>query len=336
MQEHLKFYIDGQWVAPAAPRTLDVINPSTEQAIARISLGSAADVDAAVKAARRAFETFSQTSRQERVALLEKVLAVYQRRHDEIAQADLAGDGGADVAVPGGAGGGGRGHLMQTLQVLKDFEFEKTQGTTAIVHEPIGVCRPDHAVELADQPDHLQGRPGAGGRLHDGAEAVRDRAAQRASCSPRCCTRPGVPRRRVQPGQRRRAHGRRGAVAHPGRRHGVVHRLDPRRHRGGQGRGRYGQARDAGTGRQVRQHRPRRCRPGSRRRPAACRHASPTPASRCNAPTRMFVPRALHAARRRGGQRPRARRLKSATAMADGDAHRAGRQPRCSSTRSRA
>ena len=85
-QEHLQFYIDGQWVPPAVPRTLDVINPSTEEVAARISMGSAADVDAAVAAARRAFDGFSQTTRDERLALLDKVLAVYMRRIDEVAQ----------------------------------------------------------------------------------------------------------------------------------------------------------------------------------------------------------------------------------------------------------
>src|SRR5574337_570797 len=87
MKEHLQFYIDGQWVAPASARSLDVINPSNEEVVSRISLGSAADVDKAVTAARRAFESFSRTTREERAALLEKVLAVYKRRADEVAQA---------------------------------------------------------------------------------------------------------------------------------------------------------------------------------------------------------------------------------------------------------
>ena len=75
MKEHLQFYIDGQWTDPVTPRTLDVINPSTEEVASRISLGSAADVDKAVQAARRAFESFSRTSRDERVALLKDIEA---------------------------------------------------------------------------------------------------------------------------------------------------------------------------------------------------------------------------------------------------------------------
>src|SRR5579872_4369985 len=85
MQERLQFYIDGKWVNPVTPKTLDVINPATEEPFARISLGSKADVDKAVAAARRAFETFSKTSKEERIALLQKIMASYQKRYSEIA-----------------------------------------------------------------------------------------------------------------------------------------------------------------------------------------------------------------------------------------------------------
>ena len=139
MQQHTKFYIDGQWVEPAVPRTLDVINPSTEQAFARIGMGSAADVDAAVAAARRAFEGFSQTSREERVALLEKVLGVYQQRYGEIVQA-VSQDMGAPLWLSKAAQAAvGVAHLSQAIQVLKNFSFEQPQGTTTLVHEPVGV-----------------------------------------------------------------------------------------------------------------------------------------------------------------------------------------------------
>ncbi|WP_278535053.1 aldehyde dehydrogenase family protein, partial [Delftia acidovorans] len=138
-QEHLQFYIDGQWVPPAVPRTLDVINPSTEEVAARISMGSAADVDAAVAAARRAFDGFSQTTRDERLALLDKVLAVYMRRIDEVAQT-ISLEMGAPLWLSRAAQATvGAGHLKQTLQVLKEFEFESVRGTTGIVHEPVGV-----------------------------------------------------------------------------------------------------------------------------------------------------------------------------------------------------
>ena len=89
MKEYLQFYIDGAWVDPAAgntdSNTLEVINPATEQAVGRIAMGGAEDVDRAVKAACQAFETFSLTSVDERIALLEKIVAGYQARYDEFA-----------------------------------------------------------------------------------------------------------------------------------------------------------------------------------------------------------------------------------------------------------
>ncbi len=139
MKEHLQFYIDGQWVAPAHARSLDVINPSNEEVISRISLGSAADVDQAVQAARRAFEGFSRTPREERVALLEKVLEVYKRRADEVAQA-ISLEMGAPLWLSKAAQAAmGVAHLKTTLAVLKNFEFETVQGSTALLYEPVGV-----------------------------------------------------------------------------------------------------------------------------------------------------------------------------------------------------
>ena len=87
MREYLKFYINGAWVDPATPKTLAVINPATEQAAGHISMGSAADVDKAVRAARAAFASYSQTTVAERVALLERVIAEYQKRYADMAAA---------------------------------------------------------------------------------------------------------------------------------------------------------------------------------------------------------------------------------------------------------
>src|SRR4029078_11954430 len=86
MQERLQFYIDGKWVDPVTPKTIDVINPSNEEAFARVSLGSKADGDEAVAAARKAFETWSKTTREERLAMLGKIMAVYQTKYNEIAE----------------------------------------------------------------------------------------------------------------------------------------------------------------------------------------------------------------------------------------------------------
>src|SRR5687768_60675 len=85
MREHLQFYIDGQWVDPVELRTLDVENPATEDVVGRVALGSAADVDRAVKAARKAFDSWSQTSREERLEVLGRILAEYKNRFGDLA-----------------------------------------------------------------------------------------------------------------------------------------------------------------------------------------------------------------------------------------------------------
>ena len=139
MQEHLKFYIDGKWVDPVSPKTEDVINPANEEAIARVSLGSKADVDKAVAAARRAFETFSRTTKEERLALLQKILEAYQNRYGDIVEA-ISKEMGAPLGLSKNAQAAmGIAHVSQAMKVLKDFQFEKVTGTTAVVHEPVGV-----------------------------------------------------------------------------------------------------------------------------------------------------------------------------------------------------
>src|SRR6202035_5068060 len=87
MREYMKFYIDGQWVDPVEPKTLDVENPTTEQVSGRIAVGSAADVDKAGTAAARAFATRSQSSREERLDVLQAILAEYQKRTGDLADA---------------------------------------------------------------------------------------------------------------------------------------------------------------------------------------------------------------------------------------------------------
>ena len=140
MIERLDFYINGQWVPPVAAKTLDVIDPATEQPFARISLGSATDVDRAVAAARRAFESFGSSTREERIALLERIIAVYQRRLPEIAET-ISQEMGAPLALARNAQApAGLAHLKQALAILKEFPFVEERGTTRILREPVGVC----------------------------------------------------------------------------------------------------------------------------------------------------------------------------------------------------
>ncbi len=140
MREYLKFYIDGQWTDPAQSDTFEVINPATEEVAGTVSLGSSADVDKAVAAARRAFPAWSATSREERLALLEKILDVYQRRMGDIATA-LTEEMGAPAALASGFQVNlGLGHLTTAIEVLRNFVFEEQRGGSLVVKEPIGVC----------------------------------------------------------------------------------------------------------------------------------------------------------------------------------------------------
>lgn len=140
MSNHLKFFIDGVWVEPVIPVALDVIDPSTEEAYTRIALGSKADVDKAVAAARAAFASFSQWSKEERLALLRRILAEYEKRYEDIAQA-VSQEMGAPIGFARDAqAAAGQGHLKATIEAFEAYEFTETRGTTTIVKEPIGVC----------------------------------------------------------------------------------------------------------------------------------------------------------------------------------------------------
>lgn len=140
MREYLKFYIDGQWVDPIELQTVETVNPATEQVSGKIALGSATDVDSAVKAARYAFASWSQTSREERLDVLQRILKEYQLRSDDLATA-ITDEMGAPASLAGGFQVGlGLGHLSTAIEVLKNFKFEEQRGATLVLKEPIGVC----------------------------------------------------------------------------------------------------------------------------------------------------------------------------------------------------
>ena len=140
MREYLKFYIDGKWVAPVELRTLNVENPATEQVCGKIALASAADVDKAVKAARKAFASWSQTSREQRIQVLQRIAEQYQKRAGDLAAA-ITEEMGAPASLANGYQVGlGLGHLSTAIELLKTFRFEEQRGATLIVKEPVGVC----------------------------------------------------------------------------------------------------------------------------------------------------------------------------------------------------
>ncbi|MES1991665.1 MAG: aldehyde dehydrogenase family protein [Pseudomonadota bacterium] len=140
MADYLKFYIDGKWVDPVTPKTLDVINPATEEAFAKISMGSAADVNKAVAAAKAAFPKFSNTTKQERIELLQSIMAVYQKRYPEIAAAITSEMGAPTKLSMQAQAAMGIAHFNTNLELLKTYEFEHDKGNTRIVREPVGVC----------------------------------------------------------------------------------------------------------------------------------------------------------------------------------------------------
>jgi len=139
MDHHQLFYINGAWVNPSVQKSFDVINPATEEPYTRISLGSSADVDKAVHAARAAFPDFAKTNKATRIALLKRILTVYNDRVDEIAQA-LSDEMGAPLAWARNAQTwAGQVHLEATIASLEGYEFETQRGNTRVIKEGIGV-----------------------------------------------------------------------------------------------------------------------------------------------------------------------------------------------------
>jgi aldehyde dehydrogenase (NAD+) len=140
MEHAAQFFINGAWVEPTGTDTLPVVNPATEEVIATIAMGAPADVDAAVAAARAAFESWSQTTVDDRLAVFDRIVAVYQTRMPELAQT-ISSEMGAPMSLAMAAQApAGLGHLLTARRVLAEFEFEQELGTTLLVREPIGVC----------------------------------------------------------------------------------------------------------------------------------------------------------------------------------------------------
>jgi aldehyde dehydrogenase (NAD+) len=140
MREMMQFYIDGQWVDPVSANPCDVINPATEEVCGRISLGSAADVDKAVAAANRAADSFAQTTREQRIELLQAILDEFARRHDDVATAIMEEMGAPWKLARDAQAASGPQHIAAAKRALKDFQFEQRNRTTLIVKEPIGPC----------------------------------------------------------------------------------------------------------------------------------------------------------------------------------------------------
>jgi aldehyde dehydrogenase (NAD+) len=139
MRERLQHYIDGKWVDSEGGKRHEVINPATEEPVCAITLGTQADVDKAVAAAQRAFKTFSKTTREERLALMDRIVAEMKKRAPELAFA-MAEEMGAPVSFGGTAQvGAGIGGFLGTMAALKNFNFMEDNGNYKVAYEPIGV-----------------------------------------------------------------------------------------------------------------------------------------------------------------------------------------------------
>jgi aldehyde dehydrogenase (NAD+) len=140
MSHNTKFYIGGQWVDPASPHLFDVVNPATEDVAGQISLGSGADVDRAVQAARQAFPAYSQTTKKERIALLQRIIDLYSARFEELAQTMTLEMGSPITFSREVQATNALGHFKQMAEVLKTYKLERFMGGTLIRREAIGVC----------------------------------------------------------------------------------------------------------------------------------------------------------------------------------------------------
>ncbi|MEM1113892.1 MAG: aldehyde dehydrogenase family protein [Pseudomonadota bacterium] len=140
MRDYRQFYINGEWVDPATPKDLEVINPATEEVCGHISMGSEADVNLAVAAAKSAFESFGHSTRQERMEILAACAEVYKKYYNDIADAIREEMGAPQKLAVHSQAACGLGHIEEALRVLKDFEFEEDLGEHRVFKEPIGVC----------------------------------------------------------------------------------------------------------------------------------------------------------------------------------------------------
>ncbi len=231
MREYLKFYIDGQWVDPVEPKTLGRRQPDHRAGLrqdrdrhgGRCRQGGQGGAQGVRHAGRRPAARSASTCCRRSSPNTRSAPAISPTRCTEEMGAPPSLAAGPQVNL-------GLGHLTTAIDVLKNYEFEEQHGSDAGGQGADRRVRADHAVELADQPDRRQGVPGAGDRLHDGAQAVGGGAVLRADLH-RDHRRRRRSRGRVQPGLRRRPRRRRRAVQPSRHRHGVLHRIHPRRRR---------------------------------------------------------------------------------------------------------
>jgi len=139
MKDKLNFYIDGQWVEPKSSETIEVINPANENIIGHVAAGTKEDIDMAVKAASRAFESFQYSSKEDRIEMLNNVISEYENRYQDFVDT-ITEEMGAPLWLSSRAQAStGIKNLNETLDAIKDYEFERKEGDYILIKEPIGV-----------------------------------------------------------------------------------------------------------------------------------------------------------------------------------------------------
>ena len=139
MKDKLNFYIDGQWVEPKSSETIEVINPANENIIGHVAAGTKEDIDMAVKAASRAFESFQYSSKEDRIEMLNNVISEYENRYQDFVDT-ITEEMGAPLWLSSRAQAStGIKNLNETLDAIKEYQFEKKEGDYILIKEPIGV-----------------------------------------------------------------------------------------------------------------------------------------------------------------------------------------------------
>ena len=139
MKDKLDFYINGQWVQSESSETIEVINPANENIIGHVAAGTKEDIDMAVKAASRAFESFQYSSKEDRIEMLNNVISEYENRYQDFVDT-ITEEMGAPLWLSSRAQAStGIKNLNETLDAIKEYQFEKKEGDYILIKEPIGV-----------------------------------------------------------------------------------------------------------------------------------------------------------------------------------------------------
>ena len=139
MKEKLQFYINGDWVESDSSERIEVINPANEELVGHVTAGTAADIDKAVQAANKAFKTYQDTSKEDRIEILNNIITEYENRYDDFVQT-ITEEMGAPIWLSEKAQAStGIKNLHETLDALKEYQFEKKEGDYTLIREPIGV-----------------------------------------------------------------------------------------------------------------------------------------------------------------------------------------------------